>query len=688
MYHYLFTNDLRISTLDNSLQNAGHCFVTGTVPTATENKSANNNMKTLGFYFNLTEDSICAKQAKEGNIRAVVFNFIKKFQFPNLRTEECLDNCINDGITLAPMRVIIKVLYTMNLFYGSATAYLTRDEIKYFIFYNDEVAKTRHIDFIRLINDIVQYRNNGQYPEYISTKDSEHEWKQEDRQIREMVKVLKWSGCVVESEEKITITNEGLSQENKAAIYDIINYSGFWNGNTLESYRQYMDMDDNLIDESDEPVDSNNEEVERITGGENILYYGVPGSGKSYAISKICSDERYMERVVFHPDYTYSDFVGQILPRLDENNKLEYIFTAGPFTRVLQKASDDPSNMYYLIVEEINRGNAPAIFGEIFQLLDRNEDGASEYGISNYEVAKEVYGNTNHSVKIPSNLTVLATMNTSDQNVFTLDTAFQRRWKMKHIEVIYNVSKRGKIDWNRTIKTQKPSIQDGQAFYLDFVTKRNSINENELITLIHEYCVFDSFEKIGWLFTDKLPSKPRLKFNYKLFKSVIREKLERTFNDKNKKLFRNMLAIIDYEGENNEQREYKYGTNRFEYVWESMIDRVFGIEKKEQYFPKTTWTLSERKYDNASLEPDTIMIVNNDVYVLDAKYYKYGVTRRPWDLPESTSINKQITYGEYIAEETKFKKIHGENFKTYNAFLMPYNMEDWKATRIIGFRMI
>ena len=257
---------------------------------------------------------------------------------------------------------------------------------------------------------------------------------------------------------------------------------------------------------------------------------------------------------------------------------------------------------------------------------------------------------------------------------------YYNRGYYHEIEVIYNVSKRGKIDWNRTIKTQKPSIQDGQAFYLDFVTKRNSINEDELITLIHEYCVFDSFEKIGWLFTDKLPSKPRLKFNYKLFKSVIREKLGRTFNDKNKKLFRNMLAIIDYEGENNEQREYKYGTNRFEYVWESMIDRVFGIEKKEQYFPKTTWTLSERKYDNASLEPDTIMIVNNDVYVLDAKYYKYGATRRPWDLPESTSINKQITYGEYIAEEMKFKKIHGENFKTYNAFLMPYNMEDWKAT--------
>ena len=64
-----------------------------------------------------------------------------------------------------------------------------------------------------------------------------------------------------------------------------------------------------------------------VKDGENILYYGVPGSGKSFAISKKCSDLRYMERVVFHPDYTYSDFVGQILPRLNNENKLEYVFT-------------------------------------------------------------------------------------------------------------------------------------------------------------------------------------------------------------------------------------------------------------------------------------------------------------------------------------------------------------------------
>lgn len=254
---------------------------------------------------------------------------------------------------------------------------------------------------------------------------------------------------------------------------------------------------------------------------------------------------------------------------------------------------------------------------------------------------------------------------------------YYNRGYYREQEMIYNTSKRGKIDWNRTIKTQKPSMQEGQAFYLEFVTKRNSIKENELITLIHEYCVYDSFEKIGWLFTDKLPTRPRLKFNYKLFKSVIREKLSRTFNDKNKKLFRNMLAIIDYEGEENDHRKYIYGTNRFEYVWEMMINQVFGIRDKERFFPKTKWRL-EREYSNANLEPDSIMLYNDKIYILDAKYYKFGQTGLPWDLPESTAINKQITYGEYVAESKKFDKKFGKDRIVYNAFIMPYDSRNQK----------
>lgn len=175
-------------------------------------------------------------------------------------------------------------------------------------------------------------------------------------------------------------------------------------------------------------------ETPRIKGGKNVILYGVPGSGKSHTIGEqYCNDESRMERLVFHPDYTYSDFVGQILPNVSEGN-VSYEFTEGPFTRLLKKAYDNPGEEYFLIIEEINRGNAPAIFGEVFQLLDRDDDGNSEYGISNADIARIVYGDENRKVRIPSNMSIIGTMNTSDQNVFTLDTAFQRRWSMRMIE--------------------------------------------------------------------------------------------------------------------------------------------------------------------------------------------------------------------------------------------------------------
>jgi len=96
--------------------------------------------------------------------------------------------------------------------------------------------------------------------------------------------------------------------------------------------------------------------------------------------------------------------------------------------------AENADKMFYLVIEEINRGNAPAIFGDIFQLLDRKETGESKYYITNFDIADKVYGDELAKVRIPSNLSILATMNTSDQNVFTLDTAFQRRWNMKHIK--------------------------------------------------------------------------------------------------------------------------------------------------------------------------------------------------------------------------------------------------------------
>lgn len=189
-------------------------------------------------------------------------------------------------------------------------------------------------------------------------------------------------------------------------------------------------------------------ENNRVASGRNILLYGVPGSGKSWTIEhEYCKPGSVVERLVFHPDYTYSDFIGQILPAVSDDGQVSYKFTPGPFTNILRESYNNPSKEYILIIEEINRGNAPAIFGEVFQLLDRKVEirdiddngypiGTSEYGITNMNIAEEMYGKDRKTekVRIPSNLSIIGTMNTSDQNVFTLDTAFQRRWDMRLIE--------------------------------------------------------------------------------------------------------------------------------------------------------------------------------------------------------------------------------------------------------------
>lgn len=249
---------------------------------------------------------------------------------------------------------------------------------------------------------------------------------------------------------------------------------------------------------------------------------------------------------------------------------------------------------------------------------------------------------------------------------------FMERGYYKERENYYQKAKKGKINWSRTINTQRPVIQENEAYYLDFIVKKETIKEDELITLVHKYCVYESFERFGWLFTTFVPEKPKIGLNNKMMMGLVNSKLQNTFNDRNKQLFINMLTILKSLNDD-VQKKFKYGTYRFEYVWEKMIDRVFGIENKIEYFPKTTWNFSENgKYYNAFLEPDSIMIHNQNVYVLDAKYYKYGWSGAPGHLPESTSINKQITYGEYIAKADKFVG-NGQHPIVYNAFIMPYD---------------
>ncbi len=172
----------------------------------------------------------------------------------------------------------------------------------------------------------------------------------------------------------------------------------------------------------------------------NTIYYGIPGSGKSYYIKNELLKEleiKEYERIIFYPEYTYSDFVGTYKITSNKENSIKPV--AGPFTRILIKALKNENKNYALIIEEMNRGNAEAIFGDIFQLLDRN-NGESEYNIDN-DFIKECMQQEGmqKETKIPRNLFLIATINTSDQNVFNLDTAFGRRWNYIRVDDEFSI---------------------------------------------------------------------------------------------------------------------------------------------------------------------------------------------------------------------------------------------------------
>ena len=245
-------------------------------------------------------------------------------------------------------------------------------------------------------------------------------------------------------------------------------------------------------------------------------------------------------------------------------------------------------------------------------------------------------------------------------------------------EPIYKTSDRGNTDWAKTIRQQKPLLQAyNSPIYLKHTVRDSTPNDRNLITQIHKYCVYESFQKLGWLFTSKLPSKPDFPVDIKRFLIELNDKLGRTNNDKDKRLFASMSAMLKYIDEETNKRQFYFGTDSFEYVWEKLIDRVFGVRNKDAYFPKATWHLkrgSTRAFE--ALRPDTIMINNSKIFVLDAKYYRYGITGEPLHLPEGRSIHKQITYGEYISTNDKFIDGNGNSPMVYNAFLMPYNSRD------------
>ena len=240
-------------------------------------------------------------------------------------------------------------------------------------------------------------------------------------------------------------------------------------------------------------------------------------------------------------------------------------------------------------------------------------------------------------------------------------------------EKVFQKASRGNIDWKRTVRDNRVIVhEDCSPIYTEFTVKKMTPNNDGKIRHINEYCVYEAFSKLYFVYHSNNPvsSTKKLLISNREARAILSNALASTHDDTKQSLFRAMRDMLDFLDERNENMRYTFGTDEFEYVWQSIIDIAFGIREKDEYFPKAKWNL---RYgcikEKNPLQPDSIMIYNNKVYVLDAKYYRYGITGISDHLPNSSDINKQITYGEYAAKIAKEKN----NDSVFNAFVMPYS---------------
>ena len=240
-------------------------------------------------------------------------------------------------------------------------------------------------------------------------------------------------------------------------------------------------------------------------------------------------------------------------------------------------------------------------------------------------------------------------------------------------EKIYVRGKNGKINWKRTLNT-KFYVSNNSAIYLDPYVEKNTLEDN-IITDIHAYCISVSIDYIGWIFGNI----PRPNSNIRVDKldyyiSVLNKELLHSFDDKKKALLMNMKKVLEMCGGEYKSKLKDIGTNSYEFIWEYMVNSVYGNLDPKMYFPNSNYNLIgfEDEIESSSLRPDTVLEVGEDLYILDSKYYKYGITRNPSDLPSTDSIQKQITYGDHAKNSIK------KHTQIFNAFIIPYNKSNNK----------
>lgn len=242
------------------------------------------------------------------------------------------------------------------------------------------------------------------------------------------------------------------------------------------------------------------------------------------------------------------------------------------------------------------------------------------------------------------------------------------------IEKKYRKEPRGKINWKRTFKNNY-YLQDNQPFYLDTVIEYNKAQTN-IISLLQLYCVNKAIDMLVFLGDYRKPfselTDKQIKDNIGYYNNIIDKELKSTNHDKKKLLLMNIKSIIN-DCSNSNQTTRSFGTEHYHYAFEKMIDSLFSNQKDiSEFYPTALWFMEGREeFESSKLREDTIWIGEKEAYVIDSKYYRYGIDPVDSLLPNTKSIYKQIVYGEYV------KKKLGEDYKVYNVFVIPSNQNQF-----------
>ena len=242
----------------------------------------------------------------------------------------------------------------------------------------------------------------------------------------------------------------------------------------------------------------------------------------------------------------------------------------------------------------------------------------------------------------------------------------------------YNIDKKGKINWSRTIKKQNPYISNNKLVYLDFVVKEKRNNLNNMIILAQKYIIEKCIENIGWLYPNiYIERGNKLPCNIDACINILRKELRLTNIDSKKELISHIIEFLKYASNNKSNKKLKeYKTKYFMNIWEDMLNEVLGNEKANEYYPSAKWIINGNPTDASNLKPDIILKMEDRIYVVDAKYYKYGITNNISDLPQSSDISKQLLYSEYI--QSNFK------LESYDCFILPFKKEQKEYFKFVG----